>query len=249
MKKTLSLVCLIAICLTAIAKNPPKATEENDKNDKRPVFSGIISFYGKVTRIPDKSKTKAKLGDFDSLFKLYLNANFSKRVENYEGLSITITEGINQDIYYQTISSKQGNMLIEATPQEQKDYQLTAKTVRYSSIKTREVTGKKKVNGYACKKVICDMVTEDNIRVQLIAWYSPDLYIPGYVVPFFPDLKGLPLIYDYYNGEHVVTYNATDIKKQDISNNTFSKPSGVEPMTMTQYLRKMQEPAAEGSQE
>jgi GLPGLI family protein len=234
---------LLFICLVgAFALQAKKNKDNSDDEKKRPVFSGVISYYGKVTRIPDKSKTKAKLGDFDSLFKLYMNKNFTKRVENYEGLSITITEGINQDIYFQTVSSRQGgNYLVVATPQEQKDYQLTAANVRYTTMKLKEVSGKKRINGYTCKKVVCDMVTEEKIRVQLIAWYTDELYIPHYKIPFFGELNGIPLMYDTYNGEHVVTYNATDIDKHDYPDNFFGKPSGVEPMTMTEYMRSMEQ--------
>jgi len=244
--KKIILLALALLTLTSItaAKKPEKKDEEPQKSS----FSGIITYYGKVTRIPDKSKTHAKLGDFEALFKLYMNDEYTRRVENYEGLGlkITITEGINKDVYFQTVSTKNGDMFVEATTQELKDYQLIAKYMRTNSLKMREVTGKKRINGYTCKKVISDIVTEDNIRIQLVAWYCPDLFIPGYQVPFFPNLKGIPLLYDTYNGEHVVTYNATDIKKQLLNNGYFSRPNMMEPMTFTEYMRKMEE---QGKQE
>lgn len=240
MKKTIAILGILLISICSIQAKKKK--EEAQDDSKRPIFSGMISYYGKVTRIPDKSKTRAKLGDFDSLFKLYMNKNFTRRIENYEGLSITIIEGINQDIYYQYISTKEGGKtLVIATPQEQKDYQLTAQYARATSIKIKEATGKKRINGYACRKVTCDMVTEDKIRVQLIAWVTEDLYIPNYKIPYFGVLKGIPLMYDTYNGEHVVTYNATEVDKHDYPDNFFGRPGGIEPVNMTQYLQSMEQ--------
>ncbi|MDR1678691.1 MAG: hypothetical protein LBR81_02830 [Prevotellaceae bacterium] len=238
MKKRIFFLCLILVCtLGMAAKKTKQGTRSND--DSR-VFTGVISYYGKVTRIPDRSLSKAKLGDTDSNFKLYMNRNFTKRIESFEGITITITEGINQDIYYQTISTPEDNTLIVATLQEQRDFQLTAKTVRYASVRVREMSGKKKINGYECRKAVCDMVTEDNVRIQLIAWYAPELQIPHYRVPFFGELKGLPLLYDCYNGEHVVTYNSTSVKRQDVSDRFFDLPTDVEPISMTEYIRRVQ---------
>lgn len=248
MKKTIAFLFILLISICSIQAKDKK--EEQQDDSKRPIFSGVISYYGKVTRIPDKSKTKAHLGDFDSLFKLYMNKNFTRRVENYEGLGINIVEGINHDYYFQYLSSKQGGAtLVVATPQEIKDYQLTAQYVRASSIKIKEAIGKKRINGYTCTKIVCDMVTEDKIRVQLVAWIAEDLYIPNYKIPFFGVVKGIPLIYDTYNGEHVVTYNTTDVEKHSYEDNFFGKPSGIEPVTMTQYMRNMEQQSQEQPQE
>lgn len=238
------IIAIVGILFISVCSLQAKKKDKNTDDTKRPVFSGVISYYGKVTRIPDKSKTRARLGDFDSVFKLYMNKNFTRRVENYEGLTIHIVEGINQDYYYQYISTKEGGAtLVVATPQEQKDYQLTAKYVRSNSVKLKEVMGKRRINGYTCRKVICNMVTEDKIRIQLTAWITDELYIPNYSIPFFGALKGLPMIYDTYNGEHVVTYNVTDVDKHNYEDGYFNKPSGIVPLTMTEYLRSMEQQA------
>jgi GLPGLI family protein len=238
--KRLLVFCLafITLFVSTSSKKPEKSNEPEKSN-----FTGIISYYGKVTRIPDKSKTRAKLNDFEAQFQLYMNDEYTKRVEDYKslGLSIIITEGLKNDLYMQQISSREGNFLAIATLQEMKDYQLTSRYVKYNSLKMRKVTGKKRIQGYVCNKAICDIVTEDNIRIQLIAWYTTELYIEDYHIPYFPDLKGIPLAYDTYNGQHVVTYTATDVKKMPISNSYFSKPGQIEPMTYTEFMQKMQE--------
>ncbi len=237
MRKAVALLCLFAISLIPIQAKKKNKHEEK----KRATFSGVITYYGKVTRIPDKSKTINKLGDFDSLFKLYLNKNFSRRVEQYTGLEISITEGINQDVYFQYIRAKTHKFLVVATPQEMRDYQLTPNFVRYKKRRIREVSGKKRIKGYKCKKVVCDILTEDNIKIQLVAWYTKKLYIPGYKIPYFDELRGIPLMYDTYNGEHVITYIAQDVDKRLLLDNFFGRPSGVEAVTMNQYLQSIQQ--------
>lgn len=229
------LICLLS--QTSFLSGKEKVLEEEKTH-----FNGIITYMGKVSRIPDRAKTKVKLNDMDAYYQLYMNDHFTKHVEDIEGqMQLTITEGITDEVYVQTMSSREGNILIEATPKEQKDYQLTAKSKRYSSVNIREVSGKKKIKGYNCKKVICDMITEDNIHVQLVAWYTPELTIKGYYTPYFGYLKGLPLYYDYYNGDYVVTYYSTKIEKKAVPDSFFNEPTGVEPINMTQYLRSQQQ--------
>lgn len=234
MKHKIAITLILLIPVVSIFSQK-KQEEEQQSN-----FSGYISYYGKVSRIPDKSKTTARLGNFDSSFKMYLNDDFSKRVESFEGINIATIEGSTQDIYFQSITGAIGDFLIEASPQEQQDYQLTAKYRRYSSVKMKEPSEKRKVCGYTCKKLVCDMVTEDNIRIQLVAWYAPDLYVKNYRIPFFSKLKGVPLIYDTYNGEHVVTYSANEVKKQELKDSFFARPEGLPTISITDYVRSSQ---------
>ncbi|MBN1463642.1 MAG: hypothetical protein JXQ69_01900 [Paludibacteraceae bacterium] len=237
----IALALLSIIALTAARKPKKKNTK---KAPQETTFTGIISYYGKVTRIPDKSKTTAKLNDFEAQFQLYMNEEYTRRIEKYEnlGLTITLTEGINHDFYMQSVHSKDGNLLAIATLDEMKELQLTPKYVRYNSLKMRKVSGKKRVQGYICKKAISDIVTEDNIRIQLVAWYCPELTLKGYQTPYFPKLQGyIPLVYDMYTGQHVVTYSATDVKKQALHNGYFSKPDQMEPLNYKEFLKKIQE--------
>ncbi len=242
MRKFLLITIALLTVIAAMGSSNASRKKSKKKTPTESNFSGIITYLGKVSRIPDKNKTSANLHDFEARFDLYLNDEYSKRVEEYKalGLSITITEGIKKDYYQQTVYSKDGNMLIIATPKEIKDYQLTAKYIRTTSLKMRKVRGKKRIKGYVCKKMICDIITEDHIRIQLVAWYTPELFIKGYQTPYFPGLPGIPLLYDTYNGEHVVTYQATHIKKKELKNNYFGRPMQVVPMTFTEYLIQMQ---------
>ncbi len=242
--KKIILICLAFLTLTSGSETQHSKKKNNKaKTELKTNFSGIITYYGKVTRIPDRSKTYAKLHDFEAQFELYMNSEYTRRIEDYKnlGLSITITEGIKHDYYMQTVFSKDGNFVAEATPQEIIDYQLTPKYRKTNSLKMRKVGGKKRIKGFVCRKVISDIVTEDNIRIQLVAWYAPELYIEGFQIPYFPKLQGIPLVYDTYNGEHVVTYQATDIKKKELHNGYFGKPTMVESINYTDFLLKIQE--------
>lgn len=242
MRKFLLITLALLSIIAAMGFGWPKQKKSKKKAPTETNFSGIITYMGKVSRIPDRNRTKAKLHQFEAKFDLYLNSEFSKRVEEYKalGLSITITEGIKTDFYQQTVFSKDGNMLIIATPQEIRDYQLTARHIRTNSLKMRKVRGKKRIKGYVCKKMISDIITEDNIRIQLVAWYTPELFVKGFQIPYFPGMPGIPLLYDTYNGEHVVTYQATHIKEKELNNSWFGRPMQVVPMTFTEYLIKMQ---------
>lgn len=241
MKKYIILILTLLSVLALVAAKKP--VKKNAKEPLKTNFTGIISYYGKVTRIPDKSKTTAKLFDFEAQFQLYMNEDYTRRVENYEnlGLKITLTEGLKTDFYMQTVNSKEGNLLAIATLEEIKELQLTPKYMKTNALKMRNVGGKKRIQGYICKKAICDIVTVDNIRIQLVAWYCPELYLEGFKIPYFPALRGIPLMYDSYNGQHVVTYSATEVKKQPLHNGYFSKPDQMEPLTYREFIRKIQE--------
>jgi hypothetical protein len=236
MKKYLILLLSFGFALSCFSQK----TKKNDKNEDKNKFEGRITYIGKVTRIPDKKKTTAKLGDVDSYFDLVINENFFRKEENIQNrLQINTTEGIKNEIFFQTIRPIPGDTIIfiEATPQEQHHYGLTARNSDACSSKkvSAKTSKRKKIVRQKCTKVICNMVTTDNIRVQLVAWVAASIKVNGFYTPYFGELSGFPLMYDYYNGEYVVTYTATKIKKGTVLDSYFSRPN-TQSITMTEYL-------------
>jgi len=202
------------------------AVEKKQQKD----FSGTLSYTGKVTRIPDKSKTNVKLQETDASFKEMINSEWTKRVEDINGeLTVTTLVGNKQDVWWQTISSRRDGsvLLLTSNREEQIKYGLMPQDAKCNSKKVKVQSNKKrKVDGHECVKVICNMVTTDNIRVQLVAWVATDLRIKGRKTPYFGELSGLPLIYDYYNGKYVVTYSVNDISKRTFTDQDFEMPEG-----------------------
>ncbi|MBP5137042.1 MAG: hypothetical protein ILP23_06970, partial [Paludibacteraceae bacterium] len=145
------------------------------------------------------------------------------------------------DIFFQTIESivDKTMIYITATPDEQRQFQLTPRMMRANSKKITFASGKLVVLKRKCKKVVCNMVTEDNIHLQLVAWYDPNLKINGFCVPYFGKIDYLPLKYDFYNGEYVVTYTATEIKEMPVLGSSFNRPDAT-PISMTEYIMSQQ---------
>lgn len=232
------LVALAVIPASLAGKRSAKASRS-----KVPDFNGVITYIGKVSRIPDRKITSVKLREFDSFYDMYFSDDFTKRVENINNqIVVSYVTGIRNDYFFQTIESKiDGSVVyITATPDEQRLYQLTPRMMRANSKRVNGASGKKNILGHKCSKVVCNMVTEGNIHLQLIAWYDPKIKIDGYYVPFFGEIKGLPLMYDFYNGEYVVTFTATKINKRPVLSNTFDPPADVTPVSMTDYVMSQQ---------
>lgn len=208
------------VCMSVIA------VEKKQQKD----FSGVLSYVGKVTRIPDKSKTDVKLQETDANFVEYMNSEWTKRVEDINGeLTVTTLIGNKEDIWWQSIRSRRDSsvLLLTSNREEQIKYGLMPQDAKCNSKKVKVQSNKKrKIDGHECVKVICNIVTVDNIRVQLVAWVATDLRIKGRKTPYFGELSGLPLIYDYYNGKYVVTYSVNDISKRVFSNQDFAEPEG-----------------------
>lgn len=247
MQKHKIFTILFFFCLISFYSNgyaaPPKSKTGSAKSKKSekeiPPFEGVIGFYGKVTRIPDKSLTKAKLNDFENTFDLYINKEYTKTVDEFGGLRITTTDGLENDTYYQTIETKEEKLLITASIKEQQDFQLKPKYVKVKSSDISYQHSKtRKVKGYRCTRVTCNIVTEDNMRIQLVAWYTTEIHMPKYQLPFYGELPGIPLIYDMYNGLHVVTYTAQSVKKwSSLKNSYFLAPNtGFTKISYTDYV-------------
>ncbi len=200
--------------------------QKNQQKD----FSGVITYNGKVSRIPDKKKTDARLNENDGTIREYMNSDFTKREEVINGeLLIKTVNGNKDDVWWQTLQSSKnkGVLLFTSTRAEQMKYSLLPKDAKCNSAKVLNRKNKKmKVCGHECTKVICNMVTTDNIRVQLVAWVATDMRIKGRITPYFGELSGVPLKYDYYNGRYVVTYTAEKIEKGVYGADFFEKPSG-----------------------
>lgn len=234
MKKHLAIIFLLLTVATAFATD----TKKNGKSEEGSNFNGVITYIGKVTRIPDRSKTTVKLNEFDSFFDMYFGDEYTKRVENINNqIIVSYVNGIKEDVFFQTIESQidKSVIYITANPDEQRKFQLTPQTMRSNHKKVTYASGKKTVCGRKCKKVVCNMVTEDNIHLQLIAWYDPNIRLKDLYTPFFGKIDGMPLMYDFYNGEYVVTYTATKIRKTMIPNSTFDRPDAT-PISMTEYV-------------
>jgi len=236
-RNTIALVLVLLLTIPVFAA-PSKDKEKNTTN-----FNGVITYIGKVSRIPDRKRTTARLQDLDSYFKLYLNDEYAKSVEDIQSqLEISKVTGIRNESFFQTLTYRdQAPMLVVATSEEIQKYQLTPRSMRANEKKIRTMTGKRTILGHKCLKMVCDMVTEDNIHVQLVAWYAPDMHISGYNTPYFGQLKGLPLAYDVWNGEYVVTYTATEIDEKNIPSSTFEKPKDIAPISFSEFMRMQQE--------
>jgi hypothetical protein len=244
MKKTISLILIAAMtALTGLSAATNNKSKGKEKQKEVANFNGKIKYIGKVTRIPDRSKTAVKLNDFEGEFYEYYNDEYVKREENINNqLKVSNVTGIKSDIFFQTIESivDKTMIYITATPDEQRQFQLTPRMMRANSKKITFSSGKLVVLKRKCKKVVCNMVTEDNIHLQLVAWYDPNLKINGFCVPYFGKIDFVPLKYDFYNGEYVVTYTATEIKEMPVFSGTFDRPDAT-PITMTEYVMSQQQ--------
>lgn len=231
------------IALSLLLSIPVLASSPKDKEKNVTNFNGVITYIGKVSRIPDRKRTSARLQDLDSYFKLYMNDSYTKSVEDIQSqLEISKVTGIRDESFFQTLTYRdQSPILVVASREEIRQFQLTPLSMRCNEKKIKTMTGKRTILGHKCLKMVCDMVTEDNIHVQLVAWYAPDLRISGYNTPYFGQLKGLPLAYDVWNGEYVVTYTATEIDEKSIPASTFEKPKDVSPISFTRFMQMQQE--------
>jgi GLPGLI family protein len=105
----------------------------------------------------------------------------------------------------------------------------------------------KKIAGYVCHKAEMTITVQEQSSTTTV-YYTEELVTEPIKGGMFKGLKGFPLEYSMPRGGVMVTYSATKVSKESLTDDTFkAHVSGYKPMTYEEIMADVQKNMQSGN--
>jgi GLPGLI family protein len=217
MRKMILIAGLAIIGFGVTAFVAPKASTDNN-------FEGIVTYSMTV----DNPQAAAMMQG--SSIKVYVKGNKSKAIADM-GMYKRIT-------FMDHNSAEDPITLVEAMGNK---YQLkndkTKKDEKTPDIKYTDET--KQIAGYTCHKAEITMTDEQGQSITSVVYYTEDIISGPSKSGAFKGLKGFPMEYNIKTQGMTMSFSATKVDKQSVSEDTFKVPAGYKLMTQEEMQQDM----------